>query len=118
MFEALLARLPEQLAELQQVQEERELDAVLPPASEARPLTLAPKEFFVNIDDDGDIFVGGEKLTAQQLEKALAKYKGGNPAAAHVIIRADKRTQLEKVVKVMNLCNRYAPDYSLTIKSN
>lgn len=108
--------LPEKLAALQQVQEERELDVVLPPASEAQPLTLTPKELFVNIDAKGDVLVDGEKLTTQQLEKVLASYREANPVAARVIIRADGRTHMEKVIKVMNLCNRYVPDYSLTIK--
>lgn len=110
--------LPEKLAELQRVQEERELDVMLPLASEAHPLTVAPKELFINIDVAGNIFVDGKTLTTQQLEMALAKYKEGNPAAASVIIRAEKQTQLKDVVRVMNLCNRYVPDYSLTTSSD
>jgi len=110
--------LPEKLAELQRVQEERELEVALPPASEAQPLTLAPRELFINIDVDGDVFIDGRKLTTQQLEKTLASNKEANPVAARVIIRADKRTQLQDVVKVMNLCNRHALDYSLTTKSD
>ena len=39
-------------------QEDRELDVVLPSASEAQPMTVQPEELFVNIAEDGKIFVG------------------------------------------------------------
>ncbi len=110
--------LPEKVAELQRVQEERELDVMLPPASEARPLTVAPKELFINIDVEGIVFIDGKKLTTQQLDKTLASYMAANPVAARVIIRADERTELQDVVRVMNLCNRHSLDYSLTAKSD
>ena len=57
-------------------------------------------------------------MTKQQLDKTLASYMAANPVAARVIIRADERTELQDVVRVMNLCNRHSLDYSLTAKSD
>ena len=43
-------------------QEDRELDVMLPAASEAKPLTVQPKEMFINVDHGGRYFVDGKTL--------------------------------------------------------
>ncbi|MBC8875543.1 MAG: biopolymer transporter ExbD [Planctomycetes bacterium] len=98
-------------------QEERELDVMLPSASEARPLTVQPKEMFINIDHQGRYFVDGNTLTAQEIENVLQQAIADNPVGQSVIVRADKRVQLDFVVFVMNACNKAGIfDYSLTIE--
>jgi biopolymer transport protein ExbD len=97
-------------------QEDRELDVVLPAASEAKPLTVQPKELFVNIDHRGSYFVDGKTLTGDEVEAVLRQAATDNPVNQSVIIRADKRVPLDFVVLVMNLCNKVGIyDYSLTI---
>jgi biopolymer transport protein ExbD len=96
-------------------QEDRELDVLLPSASEAKPLTEAPKELFVNIDKDGRYFVGGDILTADVVFERLQSAAVNNPGHQSVVIRADKRVVLDYVVQVMNLCNKSGiSDYVLT----
>ena len=98
-------------------QEDRELDVLLPSASEAKPLTEAPKELFVNIDKDGRYYVGGDILTAEGVFERLQSAAVNNPGHQSVVIRADKRVMLDYAVQVMNLCNKSGiSDYKLTIK--
>ena len=87
-------------------QEDRELDVLLPSASEAKPLTVAPKELFVNIDKDGRFYVGGDILTAEGVFERLQRAEINNPGHQSVVIRADKRVMLDYAVQVMNLCNK------------
>jgi biopolymer transport protein ExbD len=96
-------------------QEDRELDVLLPSASEAKPLTVKPREIFVNIDKDGSFFVGGRILTADQVYEILQRASRDNPGHQSVIIRADRRVALDYAVQVMNLCNKSGIfDYTLT----
>lgn len=95
-------------------EEDREMDVELPTASEAKPLIVQPKEIFVNIDQNGDIYVGGQEFDIPQLEEHLDDAARNNPANQSVILRADKRCQLEVVVQVINACNRVGVSHSLT----
>ena len=49
-------------------EEDRELDVELPTASEAQPLTVKPKEVFVNVDQEGSYYVGGHMLDADGVD--------------------------------------------------
>ena len=96
-------------------QEDRELDVILPSASEARPLTARPKEVFVNIDQQGRYFVEGNILEDPEVEAYLLRAARDNPLGQSVVIRADKRVQFDSVVVVMNLCNKAGiRDYTVT----
>jgi len=96
-------------------EEERELNVVLPQASEAKPSTAKVKEFFVNVDAQGRYYIGGHILPPPGLEVALRQASANNPGRQTVIIRADKRCQWEHVVLVMNLCNKVnIRDYRVT----
>jgi biopolymer transport protein ExbD len=90
---------------------------MLPAASEARPLTVQPKEMFINVDHRGHYFVDGKTLNGDEVERVLEQAVVDNPVNQSVIIRADKRVQLDFVVFVMNACNKVGIfDYSLTIQ--
>jgi len=96
-------------------EEDRELDVVLPTASEAQPLVVQPQQIFVNIDQDGSYFLGGKHLSADQLETALRELVANNPANSSVKIRADHRSHCQMLITVMNLCNQVGIlDYSVT----
>ena len=96
-------------------EEDRELDVVLPTASEAQSLVVQPQQIFVNIDEDGTYFLGGKNLPADQLETALRRMVANNPANASVKIRADRRSHCQSLITVMNLCNHVGIlDYSVT----
>jgi biopolymer transport protein ExbD len=88
------------------VEEERSLAVTLPQASEARPLTMRPRELIVNIDADGNYFVSTQKITAPQVLQVLIQAHTNNPGRQTVLIRADKRCRWQAVVTVMDLCNK------------
>jgi biopolymer transport protein ExbD len=96
-------------------EEDRELPIVLPQASEAMPLTVKPREVFVNIDESGRYFVSGQYIDEAQLEQALLQAAADNPGRQKVFIRADERSDVRHAVTVMNLCNRAGiRDYAIT----
>lgn len=96
-------------------EQERELDVVLPQASEARPLVSKPRELFVNVDRRGRYFVEGRQIGSPELLQVLERAAANNPGRQSVIIRADKRCAWEFVVAVMNLCNKaHIRDYRVT----
>ncbi|ADB17548.1 Biopolymer transport protein ExbD/TolR [Pirellula staleyi DSM 6068] len=96
-------------------EEDRELDVELPSASEARPQISKPKEIYVNVDSTGKMFVDGRVVSSLELDRFLTRAAVDNPLGQTVVIRADKRVELDSVVVVMNLCNKAGiRDYSLT----
>jgi len=98
-------------------EEERELDVLLPDASEAQPLTEKPRELFVNIDEKGHYYVTGKTLTIAELHPVLETAYVNNPGRASVVIRADKRCDWEFVVAAMNACNKAKiRDYRVTTR--
>ena len=86
----------------------------LPTAAEANPLVAEPKELFVNIDQNGVFFVGGKTLDIDGVEQVLRQAVQDNPRGQSVIIRADRRSELEAVVHTINLCNKSGVRHRLT----
>jgi len=98
-------------------EEERELDVMLPEASEARPLTSQPKELFINVDENGRYYVTGKILSLPELDQVLKTAWVNNPGRQTVVIRADRRCQWEFVVAAMNSCNKaHIHDYRVTTR--
>jgi len=96
-------------------EDERELNIVLPHASEARPLTARPEVLFVNIDRQGKYVVERQALSVEALLGKLKQAAANNPGRQTVEIRADKQCLWEYVVDVMNLCNKAGiRDYRVT----
>jgi len=87
-------------------EEERELDVSPPSASEAVPMISKPETLFVNVTKEGELFLGGEEVTVNQLERKLLQAWSSNPGRQKVVIRADKESKTENLVQVMNLCNK------------
>lgn len=98
-------------------EEEREMDVLLPEASQAQPRTSKPRETIVNIDQEGRYFVSGRSLSLPELEKALQIAQVNNPGRASVILRADRRCEVEFLVAAMNACNKAKiHDYKITTR--
>ena len=87
-------------------QEERQLDAVLPDAAAAAPLTAPPKEIIVNIDQNGRFSIRQSPLTEAELADQLRRAGANNPGFQSVLIRGDERADWKHVARVMSLCNR------------
>lgn len=95
---------------------ERDLKVVLPDGSEAMPLTVKPREIFINVDQDGRYFVRSQQVTAEELGQLLVQAALNNPASQSVIIRADKRADWDFVATAMRLCNQAGiRDYSASL---
>lgn len=98
-------------------EEERELDVMLPEASEAQPITVKPREMFINIDRDGRYFVTGKTVSLHDLEQVLQMVWVNNPGRASIIIRADQRCPWKFVVAAMNACTKAKiRDYRVTTR--
>ncbi|MDY0165175.1 MAG: biopolymer transporter ExbD [Thermoguttaceae bacterium] len=98
-------------------EEEREMDVLLPEASEAQPLTSKPRELFINIDHEGRYYVTGKIVTLDELQPILNAAYVNSPGRASVVIRADRRCRWDYVVSAMNACNRAKiRDYRVTTK--
>jgi biopolymer transport protein ExbD len=98
-------------------EEDREMEMPLPDASEAMPLTVAPKEVFINIDEEGRFFVGGKEVEAEELEQILIRSAANNPHQS-AIIRADKNVPFQRVVTAGNLCKRAGVQFMANIAAN
>ena len=83
---------------------DRIIDVVLPKASAAKPLTVQPTEFIVNIDRDGKYFAGARPVTLAELSTLLVQAVANNPGRQQVIVRADENTLHRFVVGAMNAC--------------
>lgn len=95
--------------------EERRLDIVLPSATSAEPMIGRVREIVIDINEEGEIYLGGQPTTSDQLEDLLIKAVADNPTSQTVVIRADRTAQFQPVVDVMDLCNRSGiSDYSVT----
>jgi biopolymer transport protein ExbD len=86
--------------------QDREMDMPLPDASEAVPVTVAPKELFININLEGQYFVNGQVLDAAELEDVLVRAATNNPGSQSVIVRAHKQVPVQFPVEAINLCKR------------
>lgn len=100
-------------------EDERQMDVVLPEASEAMPLVTQPRELFINIDQKGRYFVNAAQLAPAELLASLRQAHADNPGKATVIIRADRRCVWQAVATAMNLCNKaHIRDYRVTMSSD
>ena len=86
-------------------QEERELDAILPQATEAAPMSGVPKELIVNVDKDGRYLVMRHELSESELRRRLRQFRVNNSSNYSVLIRGDERAAWRSVARVMGLCN-------------
>ena len=96
-------------------EEERRLDIVLPTATSATPMISKPREIVVDIDSDGNLFLGGQPTGEAELHGLLQKAVADNPTNQSVVIRADRAAVFQPVVSVMDICNKTGiSDYSVT----
>lgn len=82
---------------------EYEIDISLPSAESGKVPDRLPGEIIINISKDGRISVNQQDLTLDALKgrlDRLAKYFPGQP----VVLRADKATQYEDLIKVIDTC--------------
>ena len=82
---------------------ETEIDVTLPTASSGQVPERLPGEIIVNILEDGNVIVNRQMLDADGLTALLQRIVDLFPGQP-VVIRADKRTDYEHVIKVLDAC--------------
>ena len=84
---------------------ENEISIKLPNASTAEEPERLPGEIIINLSADGAVSVNGRALSLGELQERIGKvaeYFPGQP----VIIRADRETQYNDLVQVIDTCRR------------
>ena len=84
--------------------DEQKLDVAVPQVSDARPLTQAPDDIILTVDQNGTILLAGDRLELSELRGRLKKARENYPDQA-VIVRADGRTTHQHVADVMSACH-------------
>ena len=82
---------------------ESEISITLPSAKTAEEPGRLPGEIIVNLDKKGAIKVNGAPLSLADLEDRLSRISKFYPGQ-QVIIRADKETKYDNLVKVVDAC--------------
>ena len=82
---------------------ESEISIQLPSAKTAEEPDRLPGEIIANIAKDGTVRVNGAELTLDDLGNRLRKIAKFYPGQA-VIVRADKETSYDSLVKVIDVC--------------
>lgn len=84
---------------------EAEIDIKLPTASTAEIEQRLPGEIILNLFNDGTVIVNGRRLNESELAALLKRLVDLFPGQP-VLIRADKKTAYEHVIKVLDLCRQ------------
>ncbi len=84
---------------------EYEIDISLPSAVSGKVPDRLPGEIIINISRDGRVSINQQVLTLDALKgrlDRLARYFPGQP----VVLRADKETKYEELIKVIDTCRQ------------
>lgn len=84
-------------------QEEREMQIALPAAKAAGPISANLREIVINVDEGGQIIVGGRAVTPEELREMIAQRVAVNPEQK-VAVRGDRHTAYANVVRVLDVC--------------
>ena len=84
---------------------ERQYDIQLPTVTDAKPLTNLPDDIIVNVQQNGDITVNGEKKNLTELESTLATARENFPGQS-VVIRGDSTGPYQNVMNILEVCHR------------
>lgn len=82
---------------------ENEISISVPKAEEATEVVRSPGEIIINVDREGKIIVNQRHLTQEELKRMLMRISSLYPNQP-VIIRADKKTHHEDVIRILDSC--------------
>lgn len=82
---------------------EREIDIVLPTASESVLAERHPGEIFINIREDGAIILNDREVSLEELQAILHRVAEFFPGGA-IIIRGDRAAPLGRAIAVLDAC--------------
>jgi len=75
------------------------------PLTQAANNLAKPQTRAVTITQDGGVYLDAYPVTMEQLAGSLGQYKAANPALP-VVLKADARTQYEKVMQVLEVLKK------------
>jgi biopolymer transport protein ExbD len=81
---------------------ESQMDIKIPESSQSHMSDRSKSETIINIDTGGGFVVNGRKLNEEGLDSLLQK----SSPSQNIIIRADKKTYHQDVIKVLDICAR------------
>lgn len=84
-------------------EEEREMEIALPEAESGLPISVAMRELVVNIDSDGAVIVGRQRMDAEGLRTIVGDAIKANPKQK-VTIRGDKDVPYGTVAQILGVC--------------
>ncbi|MDZ4199005.1 MAG: biopolymer transporter ExbD [Kiritimatiellia bacterium] len=84
---------------------EMEIDIKLPTASTGKVPQRLPGEIILNLDSEGRVVVNNRHLEAGDLDSLLSRLVRLFPGQP-VVLRADRATAYEHVVRVLDACRR------------
>lgn len=84
---------------------EAEVDITLPTAKSGEPPRRLPGEVILNVLKDGAVVVNAQRLDEARLGAMLHRLAGLFPGQP-VVVRADKTTAYEHVMRVLDLCRQ------------
>ena len=84
---------------------ETEIDITLPTARTGQLPQRLPGEIIINLHEDGTTIVNGRDLPPDQLGAMLVNIAGLFPGQP-VLLRADKKTDYDHVIRVLDLCRQ------------
>jgi len=84
-------------------EEEREMEIALPEAESGLPISVAMRELVVNVDSDGAIVVGRQRMDLDGLRTLVGDALQTNPKQK-VTIRGDKDVPYGTVARVLGVC--------------
>jgi biopolymer transport protein ExbD len=82
---------------------ENELSISVPKAEQSQEVVRSAGEIIININQEGSVVVNQKTLSLTALEKMLQRLSSLYPNQP-VIIRADKKTYHESVIRVLDAC--------------
>lgn len=84
---------------------ETEIDITLPTAKSGETPRRLPGEVILNIDPQGIVIVNNRRLSPQDLDALLTRLVGMFPGQP-VVLRADRVTDYEHVIRVLDACRK------------
>ncbi len=84
-------------------QTEREMQIALPVSQSAGPISATLREIIINVDAEGQIFVSGRKMDAEDLRVLVRDAVAANPQQK-VTVRGDRHTAYANIVRVLDIC--------------
>lgn len=87
------------------VDKEHTIDITLPLISKASPLTETPDELVVNVSKEGEISLGGNTVSLEDLRAQLLSAKKQYADQA-VVIRGDMDCIYQQVMTVVDICKQ------------